>query len=66
MFAVIDTATNSARFSVSCGDPAMLGPLERDYGSEVPFFTAVPKMDIDVPFTVDAIYALQGPNARQN
>lgn len=66
MLAVIDTVGNSARFSVSCGDPSMLEPLQRDYGSEVPFFTAVPKMDIDMPFTVDSIYALQGPDARQN
>ncbi|MDF2389575.1 hypothetical protein JMG10_49685, partial [Nostoc ellipsosporum NOK] len=66
MLAVVDTVANSARFSVSCGDQAILEPLERDYGAEVPFFAAVPKMDIDVPFTVDAFYALQGPNARQN
>jgi hypothetical protein len=66
MLAVVDTASNSARFSVSCGDPAILEPLQRDYGSEVPFFTAVPKMDIDMPFTVDSFYELQGPNARQN
>ncbi|WP_051370643.1 helix-turn-helix transcriptional regulator [Mesorhizobium loti] len=66
MLAVVDTATNSARFSVSCGDPAILEPLQRDYRSEVPFFTAVPKMEIDMPFTVDSFYSLQGPDARQN
>ncbi|MBZ9676916.1 LuxR C-terminal-related transcriptional regulator [Mesorhizobium sp. ES1-1] len=66
MLAVVDTASNSARFSVSCGDAAVLEPLQRDYGSEVPFLAALPKMDIDVPFTVDSIYALQGPDARQD
>ena len=65
MLAVVDTVGNSARFSVSSGDPTLLGPLEQNYGSEVPFFAAVPKMDIDVPFTVDTIYALQGPDTRQ-
>lgn len=65
MLAVVDTVGNSARFSVSSGDPALLGPLEQNYGSEVPFFAAVPKMDIDVPCTVDTIYALQGPDTRQ-
>ncbi|MGX5842840.1 PAS domain-containing protein [Mesorhizobium sp. ArgA1] len=65
MLAVVDTSSNSARFSVCCGDPALLEPLQCDYASEVPFFKAVPKMDIDVPFTVDSVYALQGPDARQ-
>ncbi|MGX5846708.1 PAS domain-containing protein [Mesorhizobium sp. PL10] len=66
MLAVVETSSNSARFSISCGDLAMLAALQRDYASEVPFFKAVPKMDIDVPFTVDSVYALQGPDARQN
>jgi DNA-binding CsgD family transcriptional regulator/PAS domain-containing protein len=66
MLAVVDTAANSARFSISCGDPALLEPLQRDYGADVPFFTAVPRMEIDQPFTVDTFYALQGPHARQN
>ena len=66
MLAVVDTSSNSARFSMCCGDPALLEPLQRDYASEVPFFKALPKMDIDMPFTVDGVYALQGPDARQN
>jgi DNA-binding CsgD family transcriptional regulator len=66
MLAVVDTSSNSARFSISCGDPALLDPLQRDYASEVPFFKALPKMEIDMPFTVDSVYALQGPDARQN
>jgi DNA-binding CsgD family transcriptional regulator/PAS domain-containing protein len=63
--AVVDTVTNAARFSVACGDPAVLAPLMDEYSAEVPFYSALPKMDIDVPFTVDAIYALQGPSTRQ-
>lgn len=66
MLAVVDTAANAARFSISCGDPALLEPLRRDYGADVPFFTAVPRMEIDQPLTVDGFYALQGPDARQN
>ncbi|WP_181179863.1 helix-turn-helix transcriptional regulator [Mesorhizobium sp. B2-7-1] len=66
MLAVVDTAANAARFSISCGDPALLEPLQRDYGADVPFFTAVPRMEIDQPFTVDSFYGLQGPDARQN
>jgi DNA-binding CsgD family transcriptional regulator/PAS domain-containing protein len=65
MLAVVDTVNNSARFSVSCGDPAILDPLKRDYGSEVPLYAAVPRMEMDVPCTVDSIYELQGPDARQ-
>lgn len=66
MLAVVDISSNSARFSMCCGDPALLEPLQRDYASEVPFFKALPKMEIDMPFTVDSVYALQGPDARQN
>lgn len=66
MLAVVDTASNSARFSTSCGDPVLLEPLQRDYACEVPFFKAVPKMEVDIPLTVDSVYALQGPDARQN
>jgi DNA-binding CsgD family transcriptional regulator/PAS domain-containing protein len=66
MLGVLDTSSNTARFSIACGDPAMLEPLQRDYACEVPFFKAVPKMDIDVPFTADSLYALQGPDARHN
>jgi len=65
MLAVVDTVGNSARFSVSSGDPALLGPLEQNYGSEGPFFAAAPQMDIAVPFTAATIYALQGPDTRQ-
>lgn len=65
MLAVVDTVSNSARFSVSHGDPAVLDPLRNDYGMQVPFRAAVPKMEIDVPFTVERIYELQGPGARQ-
>lgn len=64
MLAVIDTISNTARMSVSCGDPAVLQPLS-DYGSGVLFYAALPQMEIDVPFTVDSIYALQGPDTRQ-
>lgn len=65
MLAVVDTVSNSARLSVACGDPALIEPLTTDYGSQVPFFAALPKMEIDVPFTVDSIYELQGPDTRQ-
>ena len=64
MLAVIDTISNTARMSVSCGDPTVLQPLS-DYGSGVLFYAALPQMEIDVPFTVDSIYALQGPDTRQ-
>lgn len=65
MLAVVDTVGNSARLSVACGDPALIQPLTTHYGSQVPLFAALPKMEIDVPFTVDSIYELQGPDTRQ-
>lgn len=63
--AVIDTVDKSARLSVAHGDPALIEPLTTIYATQVPFYAALPKMEIDVPFTVDSIYALQGPQARQ-
>lgn len=63
--AVLNTATNTPRFSVACGDPALLDSLMSDYAAEVPFYQALPRMEIDVPFTVELIYQLQGPTARQ-
>lgn len=62
--AVVDTDINSARFSVACGEPAVLEPLISTYKSDMPFFSAVPKMELDVPLTVDSIYELDGPTAR--
>lgn len=63
--AVLDTDTKSARFSVACGDPQVLAPLVSTYNSDMPFFTAIPKMDLDVPLTVDSLYELDGPNTRE-
>ncbi|HHZ08230.1 MAG TPA: LuxR family transcriptional regulator [Rhizobiales bacterium] len=65
MLAVVDTDGGTLRMSETCGDPALLRPLMSDYGSKVPFYAALPKMEIDVPFTVDSVYALQGPGTRQ-
>ena len=62
---VIDSANGALRLSVTCGKADMLEGLLR-YGSEdVPFYSAVPKMELDVPQTVDTIYAMQGPDARE-
>lgn len=66
MLAVVDTIDSAARFSVSCGSPIVLEPLLTRYAADVPFYEAVPRMEIDVPFTVDSVYALQGPDARRN
>lgn len=65
MLAVVDTGGGTLRMSETCGDPALLQPLMQEYGSKVPFYAALPKMEIDVPFTVDSVYALQGPGTRQ-
>lgn len=65
MLAVVDTDGGTLRMSETCGDPALLQPLMYDYGSKVPFYAALPRMELDVPFTVDSVYALQGPGTRQ-
>ncbi len=63
--AVLDTVSKRPRFSVACGETALLEPLMRDYAADVLFYDAVPHMEIDVPFTVDDLYRIQGPDARQ-
>ena len=63
--AVLDTERNAARFSVACGDKMVLAPLLTTYASDMMFFSAVPKMELDLPQTVDSIYALEGPGTRQ-
>jgi DNA-binding CsgD family transcriptional regulator/PAS domain-containing protein len=65
MLAVVDTPAGAPRFHVACGNPAILGPLMSVYAADVPFYRALPAMEIDVPYTVDLIYGLQGPSARQ-
>ncbi|QDZ02817.2 helix-turn-helix transcriptional regulator [Nitratireductor mangrovi] len=65
MMAVLDTVAATPRFSVAWGEEALLTPLMHDYAAEVPFYSALPMMEIDVPFTVDMIYALQGAGARE-
>lgn len=62
--AVVDTERNVPRFSVSCGDEKVLQPLLTQYAKDMPFYSAVPKMELDVPLTIDSIYALQGPQTR--
>ena len=62
---VIDTAANAARLLMSYGDAAIIDPLMNEYAADVSFFSALPRMDVDVPFTVDLVYGLQGPSARE-
>lgn len=60
---VIDHASAS-RISVVSGDPELIAPLLTRYAQEVPFFSAAPVLEIDRAYTVDAMYAVQGPGAR--
>ena len=63
--AILDTQTNAARFSVACGDKKVLQPLLTTYANDMIFYSAVPKMELDVPQTVDTFYDLQGPDTRE-
>jgi DNA-binding CsgD family transcriptional regulator/PAS domain-containing protein len=62
---VIDSSSGALRLSVTCGKAELLEPL-LSYGPEdVPFYSAASRMDLDVPQTVDSIYAMQGPVTRE-
>ena len=62
---VIDSCNGALRLSVTCGKAELLDPLLRYSPEDVPFYSAVSKMELDVPQTVDTIYALQGPDTRE-
>jgi DNA-binding CsgD family transcriptional regulator/PAS domain-containing protein len=63
--AVYDLPKSSVRFSVACGDIDLLAPLQSARDNSVAFYSAIPKMELDVPQTVDTIYELQGPEMRK-
>jgi DNA-binding CsgD family transcriptional regulator len=65
MLAVVDTATNNPRFISAHGQSDMLRQLMERYAGSMPFYSAIPKLSVDVPVTIDTIYDLQGPGARQ-
>ena len=46
MLAVVDTGGGTLRMSETCGDPALLKPLMHEYGSKVPFYAALPRMEM--------------------
>lgn len=62
---VIDSSSGALRLSVTCGKAELLEPLLRYSPEDVPFYSAAPKMELDVPQTVDTIYAMQGPDTRE-
>ncbi len=62
---VIDSCKGALRLSVTCGKAELLDPLLRYSPEDVPFYSAVSKMELDLPQTVDTIYALQGPDTRE-
>jgi DNA-binding CsgD family transcriptional regulator len=64
MLGVLDTDASSTRFSVESGDKRALVPITGIHASNYSFLPAVPKMELDQPYQMSTIYALQGPEAR--
>ena len=62
MLAVMDMSRRTTRFSAVHGDPVVLEPLMTTYAAHVPFFSILPKFEIDVPLTFDEMCALYGPD----
>jgi DNA-binding CsgD family transcriptional regulator/PAS domain-containing protein len=65
MLGVLDTETNSTRFSVESGDRKALAPITGIHASNYSFLPAVPKLELDQPYQMSSIYAVQGPEARE-
>ena len=66
MVAVADTAMGHARFQAAHGDPALLAPLMAEGVPDLPFYAGIARMEIDVPITLDMLYAIQGEGTRQS
>lgn len=62
---VLDTTNNQTRFGAACGAPEVIGPLVTKYAADMPFYHVIPRMEIDVPVTMDTIYELAGPGAKE-
>lgn len=65
LIAVSDTSSRRSRFTVACGEPEMLAPLIAGEASSLPFYPIMSQIEIDEPVTIDMLYDLQGPGARQ-
>jgi DNA-binding CsgD family transcriptional regulator/PAS domain-containing protein len=61
---VLDTETYATRFSVASGDKAAFAPIANIHASNYSFLPAVPKMELDQPYMMSTIYAVQGQDAR--
>lgn len=61
---VLDVETSATRFSVASGDRKALEPIANIHASKYSFLPALPKMELDQPYMMSTIYALQGPEAR--
>lgn len=62
MLAVMDPSKKTARFSAVHGDPIVLEPLVTTYAAHVPFYSILPKFELDVPLDFDALCNLYGPD----
>jgi PAS domain-containing protein len=62
MLAVMDVSRKTARFSAVHGNPAVLEPLVTTYAAHVPFYSILPKFEIDVPLDFDELCNLYGPD----
>lgn len=65
MLAVMDMSKKTTRFSAVHGDPNVLEPLVTTYAAHVPFFSILPKFEIDVPLDFEEMCNLYGPDGQE-
>ena len=61
---VLDVETCATRFQVASGDEKAFAPIANIHASNYSFLPALPKMELDQPYMMSTIYAVQGPQAR--
>jgi DNA-binding CsgD family transcriptional regulator/PAS domain-containing protein len=61
---VLDVESCATRFQVASGDAKAFAPIANIHASNYSFLPALTKMELDQPYMMSTIYAVQGPEAR--
>ncbi|OYX43238.1 MAG: hypothetical protein B7Z02_09530 [Rhodobacterales bacterium 32-67-9] len=64
LLAVTDPRDGRIIHTESWGNPAIVEPLLKRGMSELPFVEAIPRLEVDIPLTVDRFYEIQGPETQ--
>ena len=61
---MLDVENNLTRFTVESGNPEVFAPIANIQATAYSFLPAVQKMEVDQPYMISSIYAVQGSDSR--